>query len=786
MTTCTHCDETAAFFYYGEDDAQKARPFCCQGCLTVYNLINAKGLGEYYSIKSDSASFKRRSQVAIKPSQYSFLDDQDFLKEYSYKNTHQENTMEFYLEGIHCLACLWLIEKLPEYLPSVVTSKLDIERSVVTVVLNSEGKFSEVAREFNNLGYAPHPLKRNQDSTVLKMKEERSTLLKIGISGAAAGNIMIYAVSLYGGASGEFGNLFNLLTVLFGIPVFTYCASPFYLSAWQALKNKSLSIDVPISMALIMGLIMGIYNLFDGFKENYFDSLTTLVFLLLLSRYFLQKIQERGLSAQDLHFFYQGESVLRASDENLSSFVETHPRFINSGDVLKINNGEFIPADGSVIKGQSSTNNALLTGESMPVKVAPGSDVFSGTQNVGEALIMRVTKAGNESRLGSLLKNVEHGWTHRAPIVTLADKVSKYFILSVFALAAVLFATLAYQGEMREAIERSLTLLIVTCPCALALAIPLTFTRSLSKASQHGIIIKGDDVLEKLSKIENVFLDKTGTVTYGKMRITHLTPIKPSKISLSEVILGLEQFSSHPVARALIEYVIEQGATTKPEVFDLAEIMGVGVSGLIDGHKYEIRNKKIFEQGEVIAEFNFSDTVRSDSFSALAKLRNLNLSLKMLSGDDQKSVSSIAKQVKLSDSEALSSLTPETKSAIISASPHSMMVGDGANDAVALSHADVGVAVHGAMDISLRAADVYLSTPGLTPVTQLVELSRETMKVIRRNLILSISYNSVSVMAAYAGLINPLVAAIIMPVSSLTVLLSTVAGTKKLRSMWKS
>lgn len=783
MSACLHCDQEVIESYYA-DEEHLCGPFCCNGCLTVYNVINHKGLSEYYQIKKDVSFFKKRAPVELSSAQYSFMDDQDFITEYSYKGLNNESTMEFYLEGIHCLACLWIIEKLPEFVPGVKSSKLNMGQSVVSIVLNENGKFSTAAHELNQLGYRPHPLKINQSSKELKTKEDRSMLLRIGIAAAASGNIMMYAVSLYAGAGEEYASFFNLLTVLFAVPVLTYCAWPFYRNSWQALKNKTLSIDVPISMALIMGAVMGLYNLFTGVNENYFDSLSALVFLLLLSRYFLKTIQEMGLSTTDLHFFYQGESVLRANNEALNDFSEIHPKFIRPNDILKIKQSHIIPADGEIISGDSYVNNSLLTGESEPQKVSLGSNVFSGTLNISSDLVMKVNKINSDTRLGSILRNIENGWGQKAKIIDITNLISKYFVAAVFILSGLLFIYSYEPGHMKEALERALTLLIVTCPCALAIATPLTFIRTLSKSAQKGIIIKDDAVIETLSKAENVFIDKTGTITQNNLQIVSFSILHEPIIAFYDVIHNLEKNSQHPVAKTLKKY-IHPLPYKDIEVSDFKETPGVGVSGIIADQHYEIKNNSIYQNSKIIIQFIVRDSIRNDAKESIEKLKAHGLKLKILSGDLKEHVEKIAKMVGLNADEFEAEMSPEEKNNVIKNSKHTLMIGDGANDAIALASADTGIAVFGAMDISLRAADVYLSLPGLSPAVELITISKETMKVIYRNLVLSLLYNSISVLLAFTGHISPLTAAIVMPLSSLTVLISTLIGTKKLRMIWK-
>jgi Cu2+-exporting ATPase/Cu+-exporting ATPase len=613
----------------------------------------------------------------------------------------------------------------------------------------------------------------------LKRKEEQTALLRIGVAGAGAAYIMLFADFIYGGADGLFAKLFHLSTILLAFPVFIYSAFPFYQNAWNAIKTKTLSIDVPIAFALIIGLCFGVINFLRGEPQNYLDSLSDLVFFLLLSRYFLKKVQEKGLTANDLNFFYQSSSVKKKEGE---VFVEVHPKFLKVDDIIKITSNEIIPADGVVIDGESSLNNSLLTGESLPQKIKTGEKIYSGTQNIDGELIIKIEAVEKDSRIGKILKQVEDGWIQKAHIVELTNKISKYFIVVVFFLALILFSYLFAHGNINAAISRSLTLLIVTCPCALALATPLALTSTLSRASKKGIIIKNDEVIEKLSTIKSVFLDKTGTITYGNLKVENFQILGTQNNSFFDIIATLEEKSLHPVARALREYAFQMGATKILPIQDYKEILGVGVSGKINDKYYEIKTWQMFEDGNLIASFELTDKIRKDSKQAILFLKKLGITPKMISGDQATIVNLIAKETNLDQQNVWSEVTPEQKLKLIEESDHAIMVGDGANDAMALSKSYVGVAVHGSMDISLRAADVYLTTPGISPLVDLIVISRETMKVIYRNLSISLIYNCFSVIAAYNGSITPFVASIVMPLSSLTILFSTMIGTKALNS----
>lgn len=751
----------------------------------MYEILQANGLGEYYQIKNRGGILRKRAPIQLSRTHFQYLDDPNFLVEYTTLNERGERVISFYLEGIHCLACLWLIEKLPLLAPDVLEAKLDMEKSVVALTLKPDGKLAQAALALDRLGYRPHPLKQNQSSELLKQKEERLQLLRIGVAAAGASNIMLYAVSIYGGAAGNYAAIFNVVTILFALPVLSFSAWPFYRTAWLSMRNREMSIDVPISLALLSGAAMGVYSELRGIHENYFDSLTALVFLLLLSRYFLKRIQDKALAVQDLHFFYHNDSVRKSVDSSHESFSSIHPQYLKVGDVIQLKDEDFIPADGIILRGSVRVNAALLTGESEARRHTVGDAVFAGTQVVHGDVLVRVDKVSRDTRIGDILKRVEDGWSQKAPIVEVTQRISGYFVWTVCFLAVALFIKLGLDGSVGHAVEQMITLLIVTCPCALALATPLTFTRALALAARNGVVIKNDAVLERLSHIDKVYFDKTGTLTKGKPSVVAFVTQRQCWLPIQDVVLSLEINSKHPVAQALCDYAHGQDAKIL-EVENFEEKIGHGVSGKIDGLCYSIHSYQVFQGTKVVATFTVRDSVRDEAARTVATFKERGLQVGVISGDRASIVHEVAEQVGISPTSVFAEISPEEKNRMIQEAANVLLVGDGANDAMALTSADVGVAVCGSADISLRAADVYLLHPGLESLSELQLLSQETMKLIRRNLVLSLSYNALSVSAVFAGVITPLVAAVIMPLSSLTVLLSTLWGTKKQRSLWKS
>ncbi|MEW6057620.1 MAG: heavy metal translocating P-type ATPase metal-binding domain-containing protein [Bdellovibrionota bacterium] len=782
---CTHCGKEVL----DRVDIRETSPvFCCLGCKTVYQFLQSSGLSRFYQLKQNNdRQIQPGGGDAI---EYRYLDDSVFREKYA--RGLEDPQIDFFVEGVHCAACIWLIEKLPEIVPDVKEAKLDLGKSVASIKVAPGGSFAKAAEKLAWLGYRPHPIESDEKASELQNAENRSWLMRIGVAAACSGNIMLLAVALYAGLAGDLARYFRYLSLALFLPVLFYSAAPFYKNAIASLRSRTLSIDVPVILAIVLGAVVSAFNLRNETDHIYFDSISALVFLLLSSRYVLRRIQQRNLGGSHLYHFLLPSKAKRL-DVKAAAIVEVNTAALLPGDLVEVGPGDVIPVDGTVQSGTSAINSSLLTGESSPHRVCPGSQVYSGTLNESDVLQIKVTALGRQTRLGRILKQIEEGGLKKAPIVIAADRVSKWFLAAVFVGAAIVFGLGA---DFSDGINRALALIIVTCPCALALATPLAMSLSLKKAARAGILINGAEILEKVARVKNVVLDKTGTLTYGKFEVLEWKETSHLHREIADIVVALEEQSKHPVAKSLVQFLKTRGSGTSLPVASFKEEIGVGVSGLVNGQFYEVRSLKeidrtntasvgtrigVYCETKLIATALLGDKIRVDAKTTIDELNRFRLNSFILSGDDPEVVRNVGETIGIATNRHFSVATPEYKSRFVKNHEPCLMAGDGANDALALSSAYVGVAVHGSMDVSLRAADVYIAHPGVRYIEKLVVISKETMSLIHRNFAFSLAYNLVGGVTAASGHMTPLLAALLMPVSAFTVFGSTLIGTRKLR-----
>jgi P-type Cu2+ transporter len=544
--------------------------------------------------------------------------------------------------------------------------------------------------------------------------------------------------------------------------------------------------DLPVALALAAGMLRGAVNTVQGTGPIYFDGVATLIFLLLLGRYLQMRSQRAAADATEFTAALR-PGTARIVEGDATREVPTEA--LLPAMLLDVRAGEAFAADGVVETGVSSLDLALLTGESRPVAVAPGDAVFAGTSNLSAPLRVRVTAAGEATRLGAILRRMEESARRRAPVVQLADRLAGWFVALVILAALGTWAYWAPRDPV-NALDHAIALLIVTCPCALALATPLAITVATGRAARRGILIKGGDALEALAVPGRLWLDKTGTITQGQARLVHFRgdpAVKP-------LVLALERSSTHPLALAFVRAWPDLDA---PEADEAEQVQGRGMRGRVAGRAVVVGSPGFVREaltsapgpvppaddtltpvwvavdGVLAATAGIGDPVAVGAREAIDALRARGWRVGILSGDEPATVAAVARAVGIAEDEAIGGATPEAKLATVEASRAEgrvVMVGDGVNDAAALAAATVGVSVHGGAEASLAAADVYLSRPGLGPLVELVDGVQRTMTLLKRNLLFSAIYNVFGAGVCALGLIDPLLAAVIMPISSILVI----------------
>jgi Cu2+-exporting ATPase len=794
---CAHCSLAVPV---GLIEPEAEHQFCCAGCRAVYETIHACGLDSYYRLREAAADAGFRPANPAGDS-FDLFDSPAFEKLYVTSDSGGGGlrSVDLVLEGVTCAACVWLVERLPRVLDGVLEARLSLREATVRVTWDAgRVRLSQVARALDQFGYTPHAAKGHSRRSLLR-SGERKRMVHLGVAGAIMGNTMLLALGLYAGGAGGMDATYRLffrwLSMGLGVVALAWPGAVFFRSAYAALRTRTLNLDVPIALALLVGGVAGAINVVLNRGDIYFDSLSVLVFLLLVGRWMQYRQQRRADTAVELLFSLTPATCHLVEGERVS---DAPIEAVQPGDLVEVRSGELIPADGVVTAGHSAVNLAMLTGESAPAEVGPGSAVHAGAHNVGSILRVRVERTGEETRVGQLMRLVERGVREKPAIVQFTDRVGAWFVAAVSLAAAGTFAYWSRSG-LAVAIDHTVALLIVTCPCVLGLATPLTIAIAIGRLARADILVKSGAALERLSRSGQILLDKTGTITQGQMRLVAWVGDE----SIRGAVAAIERLSTHPIAKALARF--DEGAILETPT-DVVERNNGGIAACVGGrririgspafiaaealipaelqearHRYEAQSLTVVlvdVDGRCVALAALGDPVREDGGAAIAMLSKMGWSPSILSGDAEPVVKAVAARVGVRADRAAGEVSPEDKLLAVSRAQCvgaagggvTVMIGDGVNDAAALAAADVGIAVHGGAEASLAAADVYVARSGLTPLVQLFATSRRAMRIIRRNLLVSLSYNLLAGGLAAAGIMTPLVAAIIMPVSSATVL----------------
>ena len=811
--TCAHCGLEVPVVREGEE-----LHFCCSGCRSVYGLLNEMGMDGYYDLLRSQGEQGRPPTISGRG--FEDFDAPAFIAQHGRDTADGGKQIKVYLEGVHCAACVWLVEELPRIVDGLRRVRLNLATAVAEVEWEPERvALSRVARALDRVGYTPH-LRGELSLDEVRKGEDRALLIRMGVASAAAMNIMFIQGAMYAGEyhgmASNFMQFFRWISMALATPVVLFSARPFFVAAWAGLRQRVPHMDLPISIAIASAFAFSVASTLRGVGHVYFDSLTALVALLLGARYVQQRAQraamERTESLRGVAFV---EYARRMGGDGSS--VEVPVAALTAGDRVVVRSGELIPADGVVLEGKSSLDKAVLTGEPDPVATAPGDLVYAGATNLGARLVVEVQATGERTRVGALLTLVDESMSRRAPLVQLADRISRYFvgIVLLLAVAAGLLAYLQAPGDFGASLQRIIALLVVSCPCALGLATPVALTVSLTRAAKAGIFFKNPDAIELLGKVDTLLLDKTGTLSEGKATVQRWFGDQEAR----ELAYALESESAHPVAQAF-RRSMDGPVRQARRVEEVEEHPGLGISGLVDGKRVQVGNEALLagqgismggalrDHGRALLEDGLSpvfiavdgaacgacgvgDRLRPDALATVQALKSRGIHLRILSGDHPAVVARYAAELEIPPRDALGGLSPEEKYEHVRKlrgpeaefggdAPRNTqcvaMVGDGVNDAAALALADVGVSVEGGTGASIVAADVVLTRPGLAPLLELFSGSARVLGVVRRNLLFSLIYNITGASLALVGLVSPLVAALLMPVSSLTVILSSAAG----------
>ncbi len=787
---CFHCGLPVppGSDYTVEIDGE-ARSMCCHGCQAVAQAIVDGGLVDFYRYRTEKSP-QARDLVPDQLRELALYDRDDLQQSFVRQQPGERREAALILEGIVCAACVWLNERHVKSLPGVIDFSVNYSTHRARVTWdNTRIRLSEILEAIAAIGYHAHPFDPGRQEQLYKQERTRA-LRRLAVAGLGMMQVMMLAVALYAGeAEGMDAGLRQFLrwvSLLLTVPVIVYSARPFFASAWRDLKRRRPGMDVPVTLAISGAFLASAWHTVTGRGEIYFDSVTMFTFFLLAGRFLEMGARHRaGQAAEELVKLLPATAARLGPDGEQRVPVAD----LKAGDRVLVRPGESVPADGRVVEGRSSVDESLLTGESRPCLRQPGDLLVGGTVNNESPLVMEIEKVGEETVLSAIVRLLDRAQSEKPSVARIADRVAGWFVVGLLLLAAGV-ALWWWQHDPAHAFAITLSVLVVTCPCALSLATPAAVTAATGALTRLGVLTTRGHALETLARATHMIFDKTGTLTEGRLTLTGVEVLGAlDRERCLQLAAALEQASEHPIAAALRreagEVVAVEGLEATP---------GDGIEACIDGRRYRIGTAAFVaglwgdtadgtglpggvvlgdEQG-LLAHFRFSDPLREQAREAISSLRELGLEIELLSGDEEEAVREVADRLDIEHARAR--CRPEDKLARIrelqSAGAVVAMVGDGVNDAPVLAAAQVSIAMGGGTQLAHASADMVLLSEQLAHLADAVRTSRRTLAVIRQNLGWALGYNLLAVPLAASGQIAPWMAAIGMSASSLVVVLN--------------
>lgn len=695
------------------------------------------------------------------------------------------------VEGVHCANCIAKIERTLNALDEVIDARVNFSTRRLFVRWNGGPNLADrMVAAVEGAGFGATPF----DPAILESRsedEDKALLRALGVAGFAAANIMLLSVSVWAGLWTDMDtatrDMMHWVSALIAIPAVAYAGQPFFRSAAAALRARRTNMDVPISLALVLALAVSLIETAQSGLHAYFDASVSLLFFLLIGRYLDRRARAEARRSAERLLLLRATSATVVDPDGRSRSLPVEA--LCPGMLVRVAPGERFPADGRIETGQTEIDTSLVTGESVPSAAAAGSDIFAGTLNVAAAVTVRITKTGEDTLLAGIARLVEAAEQGRARFVRLADRIARWYAPAVHILALATFAgwTLLAGAAWQTGLLHAVAVLIITCPCALGLAVPVVQVVATGRLLADGVLLKQADALERLAKVDTVVFDKTGTLTRGVLSLASSETRIPEA---ADVAAAMAAASLHPLSRALV-----RACPAGPAV-EAREVPGCGVTAQIDGREWRLGRRDwvgsgaesfarraeetgpelwLAREGEMVAHFVFRDVLRPGAAETVAALKARGFDVLLLSGDRPGVVRMTAGEAGIDDWQAacLPAGKVDRLASLAAEGRHVLMVGDGLNDAPALAAAHVSMSPASAADISQVHADLVFQGEGLDAVTRALDVAARSHRLTIQNIVLAIAYNAAAVPLAMAGFVTPLIAAVAMSSSSLLVTLNS-------------
>jgi Cu+-exporting ATPase len=783
-THCYHCGDSCDDTVIEVDK----RFFCCNGCKTVYEIFSENDLTCYYDFQENPGAIPTEIQ-----GKYDFLDNENILEKLLDFNDGNTQIVTLYIPHIHCSSCIWVLENLHKLNSKIATSQVDFPKKTVRVSFNSEAiSLKEIVLLLSSIGYEPYI--SLEDYETGKRKVDRSLIYKLGISGFAFGNVMFLSFPEYFQVDGfwieNYKNIFRWLMFTFSLPVVFYAANDYFISAFKGIRSKILNIDIPIALGVAVLFIRSSIEIILDLGTGFFDSLTGLVFFLLLGKFFQQKTYN-FLSFERDYKSYFPIAVTKITANQKEENIQIYE--VEKGDRLLIRNQELIPVDGILINGNAQIDYSFVTGEAVPVEKKSGDKLFAGGKQLSGVIEMEVLSSVSQSYLTQLWSNDVFNKDKSSSFKTLTDRISKNFTIIVLAIA-ILSTTFWLFYDASKALNVFTAVLIIACPCAIALAAPFTLGNLLRIFGKKKFYLKNATVIEQLASIDSIIFDKTGTLTTSKEDTISYDGITLNNLE-KRILKSSLRASNHPLSRSLYNIFKEEEILT---VSNYNEVIGKGIEAHHINESIKLGSASFVKNNNEIATLDTSVHVRFNNeykgkftfknsyrkgVKALFKSLMKEYDLAVVSGDNDGEKDFLEENLP-TETKLLFNQKPEDKLEVVACfqkeNKKIAMIGDGLNDAGALAKSNVGISLSEDINVFSPACDAILDASQFNKIKAFLDASKKGVKIIKYCFLLSLCYNAVGIYFAVTGQLMPVIAAILMPLSSISIVVFTTISTNLL------